>query len=229
MDSQDDHQIRDKRPQSPLSPMVNPKGYAPLTQKSKEKPRSFNLEEKFDKLDILGKYEHPTPLPSANRRQSRNKGIFGVNDRVGPTPAGEGNHNDFRKNRVSAGGHGGDDDDDSSSSDDNEDRYPSKKPSGYPKGGPGGDPPGKGTSFPGGNPSPGGSSSNGNGNWGSTGLPPGFPGGDGNGPVGYLGPDGNPGILYIPYPYTRPNSPLLKLPNITKDAYWWDGDTSTLK
>ena len=44
-----------------------------------------------------------------------------------------------------------------------------------------------------------------------------------------MGPDGNPGILYIPYPYTRPSSPLLKLPNITKDAYWWDGDTSTLK
>ena len=106
-----------------------------------------------------------------------------------------------------------------------------EKSTGYPGGGSGGDPPRKGPSFPRGNPSPGDNSSNGNGNWGLTGLPPGFPGGDGDpsGPQGYLGPDGNPGILYIPYPYTRPSSPLLKLPNITKDAYWWDGDTSTLK
>ena len=37
VDSHDDHQTRNKRPQSPLSPMVNPKEYAPLTKKKQVK------------------------------------------------------------------------------------------------------------------------------------------------------------------------------------------------
>ena len=113
------HQSRNKQLQSPLSPMVNPTEYAPLSQrnrsKDKARSRSFNLEEKFDRLDILGKYEHPTPLPTANqapRRQSnnhRNQGdfitqsVFDADDRVGPTPAGEGNYTSSRRNRMSSG------------------------------------------------------------------------------------------------------------------------------
>ena len=44
VNSHEDHPTRNKRPQSPLSPMVNPKEYAPLTKKnrSKARSRSFN-------------------------------------------------------------------------------------------------------------------------------------------------------------------------------------------
>ena len=54
------------------------------------------------------------------------------------------------------------------------------------------------------------------------------------GPPGALGgPSGPPrGGNGFPmyFPYMKPPSPkLMKLPNITKDMYYWDGDTSTLR
>ena len=46
-----------RRPQSPMSPMVNPSGYAPLSQTSHtddntNKSKVFDLDEKFDNLDL---------------------------------------------------------------------------------------------------------------------------------------------------------------------------------
>ena len=161
---------------------------------------------------------------------------------VGPTPVGIGSSTSSSGPRMrssgSGGGGGGDDPDDdydSNSRNNDYNRYPPRRTPGYPGGGSGGgDPPGRGFPFPGGDPPPGDHFNHGSDPWGYSGFPPpGFPGGDGDppGPSGPQGPGGDPrGVIYIPYPYVRPNSPpLLKLPNITKEAYFWDGDTSKLK
>ena len=77
---------RVRRPQAPLSPMVNPSVYAPLSQKGQSKDydrhgsRTFNLEEKLDRLDLLEQNESPTPVqyvpqgPSTQSSYNRNPG-----------------------------------------------------------------------------------------------------------------------------------------------------------
>ena len=70
------HKPRGKQPQAPLSPMVYPSEYAPLSQRGQSRDydrtrsRSFNLEEKLDRLDILEQYESPTPIQYAPQSPS---------------------------------------------------------------------------------------------------------------------------------------------------------------
>ena len=65
------------------------------------------------------------------------------------------------------------------------------------------------------------------------GFPNGFPGFPGGDPGGFPNPGGGPGgsgykPIYIPVPMQRSRSPpLMKLPHVTKDLYFWNGDTST--
>lgn len=232
-----------KRPMSPLSPMVNSLQYDPLPQMGyiddhSNRPREFDLDEKFDNLD-LDCQVLPTPVPYPNQTtntqtpNSRNQGDmidnnqFDTGNVINPTPAGAGT-NARPRMRNNSGGGGGDDNDPDSRNNNNRDS--NGAPFGFP---------GRGPNGPGGNGPPGGPGDNppsggypGAGYW-NTGIPfPGYPGGPGGpgGPPGHLGPDGNPGVLYVPYPYVRPKSPpLIKLPDISRDAYWWDGDSSTLK
>ena len=58
---------RVRRPQSPLSPMVNPSVYAPLSQTSQKdhgrnSSKTFNLEEKFENLDVLEQNDFSTQV-----------------------------------------------------------------------------------------------------------------------------------------------------------------------
>ena len=226
-----------------MSPMVNPLGYDPLSQtvhtdENSTRSRVFDLDEKFDNLD-LDHQELPTQIQYPNQNtntysnSNRNPGdlltnsLFDTGDIVNPTPVGVG-RNARPRMRNGSGGGGGDDSDPDPRNNDN--RNPSRRPSDFPR---------RGSNGPGSNDPPGGPGSNppsggypGADYW-NTGVPfPGWPGGPGGpgGPPGHVGPDGNPGVLYVPYPYVRPKSPpLLKLPDITREAYWWDGDSSTLK
>ena len=98
--------------------MVYPSEYAPLSQRGQSKyhdrtrSRSFNLEEKLDRLDILEQYESHTPIqyapqsPSIQSNNNRNPGdlitqsVFDADDMVGPTPVGIGNNTSSSGNRV---------------------------------------------------------------------------------------------------------------------------------
>ena len=232
------HKPRVRQPQAPFSPMVYPSEYAPLSKKGQSKDydrqgsRSFNLEEKLNRLDLLEQNESPTPVqyapqgPSIQSSHNRNPGdlitqsLFDADDMVAPTPVGIGSSTSSSGPRMRSSGSGGggggndpDDDYDSNSRDDDYGRYPHRRTPGYPGGGSGGgDPPGRGFPFPEGDPPPGDHSSNGYGQWGYSGfLPPGFPGGNGD-PSGPQGPGGDPSgryPIYIPYPYVRPSSPPL--------------------
>ena len=75
---------RVRQPEAPLSPMIYSSVYAPLTKKSQSKDyhkkdsRSFNLEEKLNRLDLLEQDEAPTPVqyapqgPSIQSSHNRN-------------------------------------------------------------------------------------------------------------------------------------------------------------
>merc|ERR1711867_291356 len=168
--------------------------------------------------------------------------LFDGDDLVDPTLPGVSSRNSGMRSAGSGGGGGGDDSDDSDDGrgprHNGQDKYAQKKGPKSPRGASGGgNPPGRDFVFPGGDAAPG-DHFGGYDPWEYFAYPhfPGYPGGDGDDggpPSGYPGPHRHPRNrvpLYIPYPYTRPKSPpLLKLPGITREQYFWDGDTSTLK
>merc|ERR1711867_77998 len=113
---------------------------------------------------------------------------------------------------------GGDDSDPDPRNNDNRD--PNRRPSDFPR---------RGSNGPGSNDPPGGPGSNppsggypGADYW-NTDVPfPGWPGGPGGpgGPPGHVGPDGNQVVLYVPYPYVRPKSPICLPCNVREFEEW---------